>query len=111
MPVKAVVPKSEAVMAKAAAMDNMRGAIAAATEHRATLPEAAAVKDCPAPPVAASMEAATAMVSAATVATTASAVTAATVAAADLGGRPVGNVFGRRRRGWTDQRKRFRALA
>jgi hypothetical protein len=106
-----VVPKREAVMAKAAAMDNMRGAIAAATEHRATLPEAAAVKDCPAAPVAATMEAATAMISAAaTVATTASAVTA-TVATADLGGRPVGNVFGRRRRGWTDRRKRFRALA
>jgi hypothetical protein len=43
----------------------------------------------------------------------ATAVTAAMTAMAtsDFGRQPVGSVFRRRRRGWIDRRKRFRALA
>ena len=44
VPVKAMVPKREAAVAKAAAVENMRGAKSAAMEHGATAVETAAVK-------------------------------------------------------------------
>jgi hypothetical protein len=58
--------------------------------------------------------AASAVKSATMVATAVAATAAATMTAmatSDFGRQPVGSVFRRRRRGWIDRRKRFRALA
>jgi hypothetical protein len=95
MPVK-VVPVCEPMSTVAkAAVEDMTGAKSAAVKGRA-----------------AAMEAAAAAVKSATVATAMTAtVTMTAMATSDFGRQPVGSVFRRRRRGWIDQRERFRALA
>lgn len=88
VPVKAVVPECEPVVAKAATVENMTAA------------KPAAVKGSTAASMAAAMEAA------ATVAVAAM----AAMAAADFSGQPLGSIFRRGHGGWIDQRKRFCAL-
>jgi hypothetical protein len=90
-----VVPEREAAMAKAAAVEHMRGAIpAAAMEHRAAGVKTTAVET-----------------TAVTSVTAAPSMTTAAMTAADFGGEPVGNLFRRGCGTRIDQRERFRALA
>jgi hypothetical protein len=104
---KAVMPKREPAVAKAAAVENMAAVKAAAMEHGATAVETAAVKRR-----ASTMEAAaTAVKSTSAMPPAAMAATTMTAtAAADFGRQPVGGVCHRRRRARTDQRQRFRTL-
>jgi hypothetical protein len=97
-PEMVVVPEREAAMAKAAGVEDMSGAIPAATamEHRAAGVKTTAVE--------------TTAVTAAPTMTTATMTTAA-MTAADFGGEPVGNLFRRGCGTRIDQRQRFRALA
>jgi hypothetical protein len=90
VPVKAVVPEREPVVAKAATVENMTAA------------KPAAVKGSTAASMAATMEAA------ATVAVAAMAATA--MSTADFSGQPFGSIFRRGHGGWIDQRKRLCAL-
>jgi len=84
--VKMVVPEREPAVAKAAAVENMRGSKPGAVKHRAAASGDAAMKDC-------TMEAVAAMT------------------AVDFGRQPVGGVFRYRRSTRIDQRQRFGALA
>jgi outer membrane biosynthesis protein TonB len=94
MPVK-VVPVCEPMSTVAkAAVEDMTGAKSAAVKSRTAAMEAAA----------------SAVKSATTVVATAMTAAMAAMATSDFGRQPVGSVF-RRRRGWIDRRKRFRALA
>jgi hypothetical protein len=95
MPVK-VVPVCEPMSTVAkAAVEDMTGAKSAAVKGRTAAMEAAA----------------SAVKSATTVMAAAMTATVTAMAASDFGRQPVGSVFRRRRRGWIDWRKRFRALA
>jgi hypothetical protein len=94
MPAEMVVaPEREAAMAKAAAVEDMSGAIPAATamEHRAAGVKTTAVET--------------------TAVTAAPTMTTAAMTAADFGGESVGNLFRRGCGTRIDQRQRFRALA
>jgi hypothetical protein len=95
MPVK-VVPVCEPMSTVAkAAVEDMTGAKSAAVKGRTAAMEAAA----------------SAVKSATTVVATAMTATVTAMATSDFGRQPVGSLFHRRRRGWIDWRKRFRALA
>jgi hypothetical protein len=107
VPMKAVVPKRKPAVAEAAPVENMSGAKSAAVEHGATAVETAAVKRR-----TSTMETAATVKTASTVASpTAMTTTAMAATAADFGRQPVGAVCRGRRRGRTDQRQRFCALA
>jgi hypothetical protein len=95
MPVK-VVPVCEPMSTKAA-VEDVTGAKSAAVKGRTAAMEAAA----------SAVESATTVVAAMTATVT----TVTAMATSDFGRQPVGSVFRRRRRGWIDRRKRFRALA
>jgi hypothetical protein len=95
MPVK-VVPVCEPMSTVAkAAVEDMTGAKSAAVKGRTAAMEAAAAS----------------AVKSATMVATAVTATMTSMATSDFGRQPVGSVFRRRRRGWIDRRKRFRALA
>ena len=100
-PEMVVVPEREAAMAKAAAVEDMSGAIPAAAtmEHRAAGVKTTAVETT----------AVTTPTMTAPTMTTATMTTAA-MTAADFDGEPVGNLFRRGCGTRIDQRQRFRAL-
>lgn len=95
VPVKAVMPERKPAVSEAAAVEDMRGAIAAVKRH------------------AAAMEASAAVETAATVTTamTATVATSTAMTAAHFGRQAAGGVLRGRRGTRIDQRKRLRALA
>jgi hypothetical protein len=89
--VSVVVPERKPAMAKAAAVENMRGSESAAVKRRATAMETAATME------ASAMKPST--------------MAATSMSAADLGGQPLRSVFRCGRHARIDQRKRLCALA